>query len=103
MNPESVEQLIALFKFVAHSTQENQLKIAALEHAINQQQEFNGQNTVWGGYLRFVPSARAERQKIEEEIESLREALLRDWEDSETDGGHRTCACARPSDRVGRK
>lgn len=97
MNADLVEQLIALFKYVAHSTQENQLKLAALERMINQHPEPNARYQAWGGKLRFVPSARAERQRIEEVIESLRQALLQDSEHCEIGGGAETCGCkARP-------
>ncbi len=87
MNHEAVDQLIALFKYVAYNTQENQLKLAALERAISHHQELNTQHQEWVGKLRFVPPARADRQKIEEAIELLRQALLRDSEHCEIPRG----------------
>jgi len=88
MNSELAEQLIALFKYVVDTTQENQLKLAALERSLNHHQAPNAQYNAWDGRMRFVPSARAGSQKIQEIVELLRQELLRDSAHCE--------ACGRP-------
>ena len=78
MNAEAVDQLIALLKGIAHENQELQTKLAALERSMSEHSDVNGHYQGWAGRLRFVPDARASRQRTEEACEVLRQALLGD-------------------------
>ena len=84
MTAESVEQFITFLQDVAYQTHENSSRLAALERTLAQHQDVNTQYKESFGRLRFVPAARADRQKTEEILEALRQVLLASQPPSQT-------------------
>lgn len=79
MKPETVDSLLLVFTQLASHSQENWIKLTALERAIQDLEPdtlavYQG----WMMKLRTDPTVQSDHQKTRKVLDSLREALLRE-------------------------